>query len=191
MVDYYGMTDGLFPVALNEHTGSEDSVDIIGPKKVNAKEWTTFKLNREGHARSIKSYEVTLGEVMDIKIGWYYKPADIIPADFIAPIIVNLGPGDVPGTVGLDLERSKFMVNGECIQEAEGLEYTNGTVVRAEDYGKVWYVDGEIVAPTSKEVVEKLDLTYKDSRNRPAVYVMRPLISIKGEMEITYIELEN
>mmetsp|Transcript_26160 Transcript_26160/g.26591 ORF Transcript_26160/g.26591 Transcript_26160/m.26591 type:complete len:333 (-) Transcript_26160:69-1067(-) len=186
MVDYYGMTDGLFPVALNMHTGSEDSAGIIGPKKVNAKEWTTFILNREGHDRSIKSYEVTLGDVKDIKIGWYYKPAK-----FTTSTNVNLGPGDVNGTVGLDLERSKFMVNGECIQEAEGLVYTNGTVVRAEDYGKVWYVNGEIVAPTSKEVVEKLDLTYKDGYNRPTVYVMRPLISIKGEMEITSIELEN
>ena len=186
MVDYYGMTDGLFPVALKMHTGSEESTGIIGPNKVNAKEWTTFILNREGHDRSIKSYEVTLGDVKDIKIGWYYKPAD-----FTTPTNVNLGAGDVKGTVGLDLERSKFMVNRECIQEADGLEYTNGTVVRAEDYGKVWYVNGEIVAPTSKEVVEKLDLTYKDSYNRPTVYVMRPLISIKGEMEITSIELEN
>ena len=78
MVDYYGMTDGLFPVALKIHTGSEDLAGIIGPKKVNAKEWTTFILNREGHKRSIKSFEVTLGDVKDIKIGWYYQPINLI-----------------------------------------------------------------------------------------------------------------
>jgi len=183
MVDYYGMVDGLFPTALVMHTGSEDSAGIISPKKVNANEWTTFALKREGHERSIKSYEITLGNVQRIQIGWHYKAADLTTGN-------SLGVGDVPGTIALDLSRYTFLVNGEGIPEADGLNYTDGTVVRAEDYGKVWYVNGEIVAPTSKERVEGIDLTETDRYGR-LVYVMRPLISIRGEMEISSIELDN
>jgi hypothetical protein len=71
-VDYYGMTNGIFPSNLKIQIGSEDSVEIIHLDKVNARELTTFGLRPEGHGQCVKSYEVILGAVRRIQIGGLY-----------------------------------------------------------------------------------------------------------------------
>mmetsp|Transcript_1454 Transcript_1454/g.1994 ORF Transcript_1454/g.1994 Transcript_1454/m.1994 type:complete len:277 (-) Transcript_1454:267-1097(-) len=108
MLDYYGMTNGLYPTNLAIHTGSEDSVEIIGSKEVNAKEWTTFHLVSAGHERRVKSYEVRLGaDVKRIQIGWKITKDEV---KFVEGNTV--GVGDVSHTFALDLTLSTYLVEG-------------------------------------------------------------------------------
>ena len=177
MVEYYGMTDGIFPIKLTNYAGSEDSAATHVSKIVNTKEWTTFRLLLDGHSRSIKTYEVTLGDVQRIQIGWEYgiEDGELTSGN-------SLGVGDVDNTFALDLTRHSYLVVGESTT-IDNIEHPKGTVVRSEDYGKNWYVDGEVVAPTSEETWYE---RYEDYG-----YAIYPLISIKGEMEITSVEFQD
>jgi hypothetical protein len=185
MVEYYGMTNGIYPTNLAIHTGSEDSVEFFGPKEVNAKEWTTFQLVEEGgHKRRVKSYEVRLGDdVKRIQIGWKFTDSAVTFNEG-----TSQGVGDVSFTYALDLTRSTYLVDGKG-DPIDRLEHQKGTVIRSEDYGKVWYVDGETVCPSSKEkFVDHIIAA------RPVSSIFKgmcPMISIKGGMEITSIELED
>jgi len=175
MVDYYGMTNGIYPTNLTIHTGLEDSVEYIHRTKVNAKEWTTFQLSEDGHGhgRKVKSYEVTLGDdVKRIQIGWIHSTHSV---NLNIADGNNAGVGDISYTYALDLTKSTFLINGTG-NPIDRLEYKKGTIVRSENYGSDWYVDGETIFPSSKEKC-------KDLKG------LCPLISIKGEMEITSIQL--
>ena len=179
MVEYYGMTNGIYPMNLNIHTGSEDSVEYIGPKEVNAKEWTTFQLVEEGgHGRRVKSYEIRLrDDVKRIQIGWKTSNGAVTFNEG-----TSQGVGDVTHTHALDLTRSTYLVNGNG-NPIDRLEHKKGTTIRSEEYGKVWYVDGEIVCPSSEEKFE--------DKVGPISNGVHPMISIKGGMEITSIVLED
>lgn len=189
MVDYYGMTNGIFSTHLTIHTGSKDSVDFIHPKKVNAKEWTTFQFSQEGHARLVRSYEVTLGDVQSIQIGWKYMNSE---ADF-SPNKNNYGVGDVDGTHALDLSKSVYLHAGEE-STISGLVQTKGTVVRSEDFGRLWYLNGELVDIPQEAQVELRDYEL-DAEDGCGAYYNReglcPLITLLGEIEITNVELAN
>jgi hypothetical protein len=185
MVDYYGMTNGIYPTNLNIHTGSEDSVEIIGPMKVSAKEWTTFQICQEGHSRLIKSYEVTLGTVQRIQIGWKCTNGSVSFDEGNSS-----GVGDVQNTNAIDLTRSTYLCNGNGTP-IDALEHAKGTVVRSENYGCDWYVKGELLE-IPKEGWNALNIDVKDIRGGfPYRAHVRPFISIKGEMEITSIVLED
>ena len=179
MVEYYGMTNGIYPMNLNIHTGSEDSVEYIGPKEVNAKEWTTFQLVEEGgHGRRVKSYEIRLrDDVKRIQIGWKTSNGAVTFNEG-----TSQGVGDVTDTYALDLTRSTYLVNGNG-DPIDRLEHKKGTTIRSEEYGKVWYVDGEIVCPSSEEKFE--------DKVGPISNGVHPMISIKGGMEITSIVLKD
>jgi len=173
MIEYYGMTNGIYPTNLIANIGSKDSVEYIHPKKVNAKEFTTFILSQEGHSRRIKSYEVTLGDdVKRIQIGWKYTSTSRNPR----------GGGGYAGPVtdvfALDLTMSSFLIDGTG-NPIDRLEHKKGTTIRSENFGKEWYIDGELLLFPSSQ--EKLS----------ALKGVIPLVSIKGEMEITSIQLED
>mmetsp|Transcript_62261 Transcript_62261/g.69660 ORF Transcript_62261/g.69660 Transcript_62261/m.69660 type:complete len:161 (+) Transcript_62261:2-484(+) len=155
------------------NTGLKESVEYFNPKKVNAKEWTTFYLGTEGHSRKVQSYEVTLGDdVKRIQIGWRHGTNKMSTNKMT--IAAGVGVGDVAQTFALDLTRSTFLFDGNS-QPIDRLEYKKGTTIRTENFGLDWYINGEIVYPSSKKI-----------RSRGVL----PLISIKGEMEITSIQLE-
>jgi hypothetical protein len=181
MVEYYRMADGIYPVALNVCNGSSDSVEMIGSRKANAKEWTTFLLAPTGHKRRVKTFEVTLGTVQRIEIGWNIWGNDVT---FISGN--SDGIGYMQGTFALDPTRSLFLIQG-ANHPVDGLEHPKGTVVRCEDFGKVWYLDVEIIAPFSGEKHDELTKKYSAERN----FAMCPLISVKGEIEIISVELES
>jgi hypothetical protein len=60
----------------------------------------------------------------------------------------------------------------------DGLEHSKGTVVRAEDFGNGWYVNGKKVAFSAKVSGERRSKTI-------------PLIFVRGEIEITSIEFDD
>ena len=69
MVEFYGMTAGIYPTIIELHRGDQRSVDIEG-KCVDCSEWSTFTLQTQGHLRQILSYEIVLGNVERMQIGW-------------------------------------------------------------------------------------------------------------------------
>lgn len=185
MVEYYGMTDTIFHTKLErcEGTGSENVADIIGSKTVNTKEWTSFELVLDGHTRNIETYEIKLGDVKRIQVGWVdtYKRACFKDGK---------GAGEVKGSFALDLTRSSLLVDGETTV-IENIEHAKGTVVRSENYGKVWYVNGDLVAPDSLKVLWRCRDQYFEPSSYNARYLnLCPLISIIGEMEVTLVEFE-
>jgi len=178
MIDYYGLTNGMYPVVLKNH--NHDSVKGTDTKIVNAQEWTTYALAPKGHERRVKTFEVTLGNVQRIQIGWTVTT----PSPRYNKKGSDIGIGDTAKSFALDLTRSSYLFEGE-LTRVDGLEQNEGTVVRSEDYGKMWYVNGNNVAPFSKG---KRDLWVTDSVRRPDV--LFPFISVKGEIDVTLVEIE-
>ena len=169
MVDYYGLTNGLYPVMTqrweDERFCENDS------KELEFSEWTTFAIVPKGHDRRIKTYEVTLETVQRVQIGWNLNGSvDGSRKE------ESIGTGDTSDSFALDLTRSSFLFKGGS-SHVDGLEQTEGTVVRSENYGRDWYLNGNLVAPVSRE---KWRMTQ----------VMCPCISLKGSLEVTAIILE-
>jgi len=189
MVEYYGMTQGTFPSELKvvyktENVEDEDAVTLSGLLEVNATEWCTLEITRHGHGRVVSSYEVTLGPVQRVQIGWLYCPSTIHPT-----YGNSIGVGDVENTLSLDLSRSCFLKNGQRT-DISGLELKEGTVVRSEDFGNRWFVDGRLVASLDTDdpaVTITGSSEYKDHY----MQFMKPVISVKGGAKISAIEYMN
>ena len=169
MVEYYGMTDCIYPIRLTAMCTSMDSVKMFGSKKVNTSKLVPFHLNQDG--RCVRSYEVTMGTVQQLIIGWDWSndlamnPDD--PVDF----------ADCQDIVGIDLIESTYMSRFNRIL-IDGLEHSKGTVVRAEDCGNAWYVNG-------KEVIFGAHLSEQLLSNKI------PLIIVRGEIEITSVDFDD
>ena len=174
MVEYYGMTNGIFPTNLKVHFGPAEDVERLSPWMVNSPEWVTFKLMAEGHSRGIKSYEVRLGSAQRIQMGWGRDGTKFSSGN-------SLGVGDMLNSSAIDLSRSCYLNEGS-MTSIQGLELKEGTTVRSEDYGKSWYVNGKLVASSlgTREVG-----VVKSHQKSVGWY---PFISVKGEVEITSIE---
>ena len=180
MIEYYGMTNGIYPTKLKA-LRSTDSLEMVGPQKGVAKKWTTLELTRDGHSRMIKTYEVTLGEVQRFQMGW--GKSSNFPSDG-----EDLGVGGYIDSFALDLSRSVFLKKSQksfspnnrdyTVEHTtvEGLEHPAGTVVLSKDYGRLWFINGQLVFDAEKKMIDS--------------HQLMPLISIKGEFEITSIELD-
>jgi len=167
-----------------ENVEDEDAITLPGLLEVNATEWCTLEITRHGHDRIIRSYEVTLGPVQRVQIGWLYTPG--IPH---ASYGNSIGVGDVTNTLSIDLSRSCFLKNGHRT-DISGLELKEGTVVRSEDFGNRWFVDGRLVASINKD---DSAVTIKGASEYNANYMayMIPVISVKGDAKISAIEYMN
>ena len=171
MIDYYGLTNGMYPVALKVHGG--DFVDGMNTKKVHAEEWTTYSLATKGHERRVQTYEVTLGNVQRVQLGWSRHLACSLPLDKN----LTIGIGDTINTYALDLTRSSFLTDGRItpVDDVDNLNQNEGTVVRSEDFRKYWYINGDFVLT---------DTDYSGGAE------MFPFLSVKGEIEVAVVELQ-
>eukprot|EP00594_Rhizosolenia_setigera_P007067 CAMPEP_0178952842 /NCGR_PEP_ID=MMETSP0789-20121207/8080_1 /TAXON_ID=3005 /ORGANISM="Rhizosolenia setigera, Strain CCMP 1694" /LENGTH=345 /DNA_ID=CAMNT_0020634019 /DNA_START=132 /DNA_END=1169 /DNA_ORIENTATION=- len=187
MVEYYGMTDGIYPTSLIIHHGPEDNVEMESRWKVNVKEWTTLLLARNNHSRYIKTFSVLIGPVERIQIGWLYNTTSL---DFSTGN--KLGVGDVEYTSSIDLTRSCYLCDG-ANTPIEGLQHQAGTVVRSEDYGRQIFVNDELMVSSSNDlesgVVQALDPEKWSTSSDGNVYqYLHPTISVKGQFEIIDVE---
>ena len=174
MVEYYGMTDGLYPTVLNLIYETAQEQVVIESKQAIASEWATLQLVPVGHSRSVKTFEVTLGDVQRVQIGWMYHEKELKTEEL-------LGVGEIQKSAALDLTRSSIIVNGDRTAVAR-LAQSNGTTVRCEDYGKKWYVDGQPVSIDGKNTLMPKHV----SAGYPC-----PTISIEGDIEITFTEFSD
>ena len=72
MVDFYGMTPGIYPAVIELHRGEPGSAEIgsFPDCFVKSNEWLTFTVQTQGHSRDITSFEVVLGNVERMQVGW-------------------------------------------------------------------------------------------------------------------------
>lgn len=72
LVEYFGMTNGIYPSVIELHRGEAESFEIgaFPDCFVKSDEWNTFTVQTQGHKREITSFEVVLGQVERMQIGW-------------------------------------------------------------------------------------------------------------------------
>ena len=142
MVEYFGMTPGIYPTVMEMCRGEPETADIGSHPNlgVTAREWATFTLGIRGHNRPITSFSVILGQVERAQIGWVRT----------GHFVKKLRPGDHKGvgeekySFGLDCCRGGLLYEG-AFTKLDGLSIGKGTVIRCENKGARWLVNGHLV----------------------------------------------
>lgn len=188
MVEYYGMTPGIFPTHILLNSGKQED-STINSLNVDATEFSTFTLQPYGHDRRIKSFEVTLGDSVDVfQIGWIEKKSigetDSIPN--------NIGIAEHDMSFALDLVRRKLQLrekggSATTITLETEMSARKGTVVRCETFENStsssewninWYIDGE-------RIEYEIPIHGLHSLGRYDF----PAVSSKGQWSVTNVEL--
>jgi len=176
MVDFYGLTPGVFPTKIELHNGLPENCQISSYPDlgVNANSWCVFTLQATGHKRTIKSFQVKLGQVDNMQIGWLHNPGWSANTTSVATTRV----GDHSNSVSLDLCNPGLRENGVHTRIENFAVESNDTITCSRDEDSVhWYLNGTRI--------EGLEAPMKGYTN--AYYV--PAFSGKGTWEITGIEL--
>lgn len=134
-------------------------------------EWATYKLVLQGHERRVKTFEVTLGEVERAQIGW------INEEQWKQNAFSNqeVGVGEVSGTIGFDRCRFGAPSCGE-FTKIDGESGSEGTVIRCENLGDKWLVNGKVVSWPG----------YKINEHCAPI----PAVSCNGSWHVSLIEFE-
>jgi len=185
MISYYGMTSVMYPSKLTARYPEKDCVDLKELLSVRSEDWCYFNLTQCGHSRKIKSFEVTVIEAKGIKVGWVEEETvNTCDLDNDEAII-----GDAEGSVALDPYLSGITIDG-TLKRVEGLELKDGLIIRTEDFGNRWYIDGRLVASDDKSdsallVKSENSYPYSDSYH---TYYRHPVIFINGEFLVSDIK---
>jgi hypothetical protein len=186
MVDYFGMTHGVFPISCYNYDQGQKLVANSSLKEISSSEKTTYWLmpTNDSHKRNVNSYEVSLGQHSTVQIGW---AASSFMSECTQPRSDgHIGAGYTTNSVAFDSARGG-MVLSSTFTECAGIEAKEGTVIRCEDKGSVWIFDGEAkvsYASFSDDGTEAIhDLTADGG------YLL-PCITVKGTFHISHIELE-
>jgi len=215
MIQYYGLTDAFYPVWLKIHKNG--STRNRSSRSFNKKELTTLTLNPVGgHRRRIQTYEVTLGAVTHIQVGWIhvdekknlYQNTDYEKETGLCPLTKVVALDLMESSLCVDLtdfdkKNKRNSYSSSPRQEdpeykftsTDTLEYSKGTIVRCENFGRVWCVNGKQVVSLSEEQwkefhgnnVRSLDDGYYNKHE--GYYI--PIISVNGAIEVTLIALTN
>lgn len=181
MVEYFGMTPGIYPTELEMCRGEISTAEISGHPNlgVMSKEYATFTLEMRGHKRPIRSFSVILGDVETIQIG-------LVRTNHF---VKKLRPGEHKG-VGmerysfcLDCSRGGLLYEGS-FTKLDGLSMEKGTLIRCENKGERWLVNGLVVASS---------IALEDSFHLPPdlqQYSLIPAFSGKGSWRICEVELD-
>ena len=191
MVDYYGLTLGLYPVGLYrvQSATKESFIGRIVPGyKIESEEWATYYIAPLNNGtRYVHSYEVTLlGQSSTVQIGWISKTE----TGFIDYFASESGRGVGYGTAShsLDCVKNAIITNGASSDLLGGElgAIKEGSVIRSENKGNHWYINRHLVASATEKCDNILEI--KIVAKNEASFV--PCISIKGSCAISAIELE-
>ncbi|KAL7522894.1 hypothetical protein ACHAWX_007775 [Stephanocyclus meneghinianus] len=181
MVEYFGMTPGIYPTVMEICRGEPTTAEISGHPNlgVSSSEWATFTLGTKGHNRPITSFSVILGQVERAQIGWVRS----------GHFVRKLRPGDHKGvgeekySFGLDCCRGGLLYEGKFTR-IEGFSTSRGTVIRCENKGARWLVNGRVVASSLA-----LDETFQLPPDLQQYHLV-PAFSGKGDWKICEVELD-
>jgi hypothetical protein len=184
MVEYYGLTPGVFPFVIEMHSGlKEESCQIRDYPNlgVTTRDWSVFTLLPKGHTRKILGYEVKLGKVENFQLGWLHPLR--WPADTSTKATTKVGEHSY--SLSLDLRASGFLAGGS-VAVVENLTVEDGDLIRCDKNkdGKVaWYINGTLVNGQPAELPD-------DLRTSRCMNDVIPAFSGKGQWWITKIDLQ-
>ena len=154
MLEYYKMTQGIYPLKLEELYCPKDEgcayIFTTGVEyELKSKKFCSFRITKNGHHRSVKSFEIRIGKVERLQIGIKIPPITSILGggkDIEFPYSQNMGVGDLEHTFAIDTRKSCILDGGKAIKNIQTVDFKEGTVIRIETHEKNWYVDGKLVA---------------------------------------------
>lgn len=149
MVDYYGVTPGIYPMGLYcvDQEGGRTLVASHPNYEVENQELTTYCLlpmqdpnSNDLHTRRVKSFEITVGRHNTAQVGWTcwdYRAEHL----FSRSQDGGQGAGYGDYTIAFDLVRCGMVCEGQY--QAVSNEFTgDGRAIRCEAQGNRWHVDG-------------------------------------------------
>jgi len=143
MVEYFGMTSGIYPTVIEMHRGDLDTAEIgsFPDCYVKSSEWSTFTVQTLGHNRDITSFEIVLGSVERMQIGW------INESRYVENVSEDKnGVGEEGNSLALDCCRGGLLNQGEFTKLGSLRKLKAGSIIRCEQKGHRWLVDGKLVA---------------------------------------------
>jgi len=189
MLEYYGMTLGIYPFGIYAADNRNSLLSEAPEYKVAAEQWTTFLvLPKPGNAiTSVKSYEVILGKGTSAQVGWAQSGYNGSAGE-------EKGVGYNADSVALDCSRSNIAIGADSSRvttspaslfSIAGLPLIDErTVIRCEDRGQKWFVDGTLVASATQDD----GVTFVDGVGRLGSLI--PCFSVKGSLRIANVELD-
>lgn len=202
MLDYYGLTLGVYPVGLYalgkegrgalisgdpgyEVTNGEMSYALAPLENTRPKGFCSV--------RQPQAIEVTLEEFTSAQVGWYIDEKETSFFDSMKPGETGVGYGQY--SYAIDCAKNGMVGwNGleRHFRSLSGARSTTGTVIRTEwayatgaNVDMKWFVDGELVASSHGPSVDGIVETPKLATRNPVA-----CISINGSFRVTAIELE-
>jgi hypothetical protein len=175
MVEYFGMTSGIYPTVIEMHRGDPETADIgaFPDCYVKSTEWSTFTVQTLGHNRDITSFEIVLGTVERMQIGWINESRYV---ENVSEDHKN-GVGEEENSLAIDCCRggllnqvreivrswlmdrlhlflrvfpshlpALLLPQGEFTKLESLRKLKAGSVIRCEQKGHRWLVDGKLVA---------------------------------------------
>lgn len=142
-------------------------------------EWASFTLGTKGHTRPISSFSIILGQVEMGQFGW------VRSGHFVRILRPgnHKGVGEEKYSFGLDCCRGGLLYEGK-FTKIDGLSFGSGTVIRCENKGERFLVNGRAVASSIA-----LDETFQLPPDLQQ-YNLIPAFSGKGDWKVCEVELD-
>lgn len=214
MVEYFGMTLGIYRIGIYQVTNQE-TMGLIGGGPNNydicCDEWSTYCLFplEKTHERYVESFEVTIGaSCSSIQIGWLvWTDVDQSQTKSYFGSEKGRGVGYGQYSISVDCVRRGIAYDGEFTPfdtDKVGAMDTE-SIIRAESFGKEWYLNGQLIASethkkrkrsaedegsgSSSSVLPVLSAANSGDKFSSFGYTIVPCISIKGRCRISNVEL--
>jgi len=192
MIDYYGLTDALYPTKLtHDETGKyESSAVVVDSRNAVIRFNATLELVPCVPTRRIRTYEVMFrwkeldSPVVCTHIGWQVEKSDNSEGqNWFGLFFDRQGRPEETLSVALSWLDGKIF---KPLTELSRQERRDGEVsVRSEDYGRNWYVNGEEMHFGFRDAdYDRLGRQYSSSM-RPMFYSMN-----QTKIEVTLVELD-
>ena len=179
----YFISIRVYPCNIELHRGEIGSADISNYPNfsVTSREWSTFTIQISGHNREIVSYEVVLGNVERMQIGWINEEK----------YIENLtnephnGVGEEANSIALDCCRGGLLNQGEFTKL--GLNIGAGSVIRCEQKTRRYFVNGKLVVSS----ISSDDAVHFENELLPPVHgkVDKIIPSFSGKVRAINLEI--
>jgi hypothetical protein len=189
MVEYYGCTEAIYRINVSLVRGKPDDVAIVQfPEySIDTRELSTFTIITEYAAhREIEAFEVELGEVEQVMIGWVsdqFATTETINLNFSSkPEIWTSAAHDKMNMV-LDCGRKAMFGQSKTYSDLQGqISLAQGTVIRCERTGCKWFADGVFLG-SGNSLLDQYGPGHQILRNQGV-----PAFACKGSVRIKSVE---
>ena len=149
LVEYYGLTPGVFQHRFVHHLGAARALQICNGVEATAScdSFISYKLVGLGHSRAVQSYTVVIGETMERpQIGWMKESS--------SNFAETRGVGEFENSYALDRNRGGIVHGGSVSMPLSGLTIQAGTAITCRRGATKfqWLINGAEVATISPQI---------------------------------------